>query len=158
MSISRGALLVLGFATCAIAVECLMYNLGTMRVDFSSMPMVADQPYFDQAFRIMSGICITLYVLLFAIGVQFIRGKTGVWPLLMFLLILEFFYFMSLSAMWMSTEYGMSIAAATGVANGGMMYQIGWWYPIWAPVVAFFASRSLERSRVASASPVPATS
>src|SRR4051812_798297 len=146
MSAARGALLVLGMATCAIAMQCLMYNVGSMRVDFSALPGQVDAPYFDTAFHIMTGVCITFYVLLFAVGVQFIRGKTGAWVILMFLLIAEFFYFVSIGAMWMSSEYGMSIAAATGVANGGMMIQVQWWYPIWAPVIALLASRRLVRA------------
>ena len=130
-----------------------MYNVGSMQVDFSKGPIEIDQPYFNQAFKIMSGICITFYALLFIIGVQFIRGKTGVWPYLMFLLIAEFFYFMSVSSMWMSSEYGMCVAAATGVANGGLMYQVGWWYPVWAPIVGFVASRRLEKERATASAP-----
>jgi hypothetical protein len=79
MSVARATLLVLGVAACAIAFQCLMYNVGSMSTDFSGLkggPF--DTPYLDKAFRIMSYICIAFYLALAFIGIQFIRGKAGV--------------------------------------------------------------------------------
>ena len=143
MSAARGALIVLGVATCALAGQGLLYNIGSLQTDFSRLSEQVNAPHFSKAFYAMSTICIAFYVALVYVGIQFIRGKTNVWPLFLFVLVFELFYQLQIGSLWLSSEYGMSIAAATGVANGGLMYQIEWFFPLWAPIVAYFASRRL---------------
>src|SRR5438128_12333573 len=92
----------------------------------------------------MSTICIVCYTVLFYIGVQMIRGRTDVVRLLVFLVVFEILYVFAVGSLWLMPDYGRSIAAATGVSNGGMMFQVFALFPIWAPIIAFLASRSLR--------------
>jgi hypothetical protein len=120
------------------------YNFVTLRADYSAPPHPIGEPYFYWALYTMSTVCIVCYALLFYIGVQMIRGKTDVVRLLTFLIVFEVLYFFAVGSLWLMPEYGRSIAAATGVSNGGMMFQLLVLFPIWAPILAFLASRSLR--------------
>jgi hypothetical protein len=161
MSVARGVLGFVGVVSIILALLGWWYNYTTMRVDFSQLQRQEDLPYFYQAFYTMSGICIVCYFVLFYVGVQMIRGKTDTVRLLTLLLLFEFLYSFAIGFSWTTPEYGMSIGAATGVANGGLMFQAFALFPLWAPIAAFFASRSIRRARgdehAAFAPPLPIT-
>lgn len=62
------------------------------------------------------------------------------------MLLFEIVYFFSLGMLWLAPSMGMSVAAATGVANGGLMAQFLILFPLWAPLLAFWARRHLNDS------------
>ena len=94
--------------------------------------------------KIMSTICIVCYILLMVTGVQFVRGKTGLARLFTGVLIFEVVYFFSVAMMWLMPKIGMSVAAASGVANGGLAFQIITLFPLWAPFTVRWAIRNQE--------------
>ncbi len=144
MSLARAALIGVGVVSIVLSILGLIYNFGTLGADFSGLHQQVDAPFFYSAFYIMSAICILCYFALLYIGVQFIRGKTNVVRLLILVLVFEILYSFAIGSLWLLPDYGMSIAAATGVANGGLMFQAFVLFPLWAPLVAFVASRSLQ--------------
>jgi len=107
-----------------------------------------EAPYFEHAYYVMTGICTACYMLLLFTGVQLIRRKlTWVW-VFVGVQIFEVVYFFSIAFLWISAiafpELGHSVAAATGVANGGLMLQFLILFPLWGSVLALLAKRALE--------------
>ena len=68
-----------------------------------------------------------------AIDMLRLRARSG--RLLSLVLLFEVCYFFAVGFFWMEPTIGQSIAAATGVANGGMMAQFLILFPIWAPIL-----------------------
>lgn len=138
----------------AIAIICaafgLYYNGSSIVVSFSGAFTEGesrhDTPYFYPAFYIMSAICILCYSLLIVFGVQFIRGRAFRVEWFITLVLFEIVYFFSIGMLWLVPGIGMSVAAATGVANGGLMVQFLILFPLWAPLLAFWAQRRLRDS------------
>jgi hypothetical protein len=144
MTLPRVALVLVGVVSIIVALMGLWYNLSALDADFSTVIGQLDLPYFYPAFYIMSAICVTCYFLLLYVGVQLIRGSTTVFRLLLLVVLFEILYFFSIGILWNWPEYGLSIAGATGVANGGLMIQGVVLFPIWAPLVAWFASKKMR--------------
>jgi|APTNR8051073442_1049403.scaffolds.fasta_scaffold01614_9 hypothetical protein len=138
----------------AIAILCaalgLYYSASSLATSFSgaftAFESRHDTPYFYPAFYIMSAICIGCYALLIIFGVQFIRGRAFHVGWFTSLLTFEIVYFFSLAMLWLAPSIGMSVAAATGVANGGLMAQFLILFPLWAPPLAFWARRHVNES------------
>jgi hypothetical protein len=95
---------------------------------------------FYAAFYTMSGICMACYLLLLASGVNLLRGLLRWSVVLTAVVIFEVLYFFAIGALWLS-PFGMSVGAATGVANGGLMVQFLVLFPLWAPVLLWRARR-----------------
>lgn len=142
MRIARFALGFVGAVAIVLALSGFAYNFSTIRVNYSNAFADIEQ-YFYHAFYTMSAICLACYTLLY-IGVQMIRGKTDVTRLLILLIAFEVLYFFAIGSLWLLPDYGMSIAGATGVANGGLTIQVITIFPLWAPPVALIASRILK--------------
>jgi len=51
----------------------------------------------------------------------------------------EVMYFFFIAMLWIHPEFGLSIGAATGVANGGLMFQFLIGFPLWAPLAVIWA-------------------
>jgi hypothetical protein len=60
-------------------------------------------------------------------------------------LLFEVIYFLSVSLLWTRLTSGMSVAAATGVANGGLMVQFVILFPLWGPLVLWWAKKRLDQ-------------
>lgn len=78
-----------------------------------------------------------------AIDLLRFRLRTG--RLLAFVLVFEVGYFFAVGSMWREPTVGSSIAAATGIANGGLMVQFLILFPVWGPT-AMWASGLLQPS------------
>lgn len=124
----------------------LLYNLVGLPAILKNREHDPETPYFLVAFLIMSTICIACYICLAIAGIHFVRGKTRLVPLFTTVLIFEVVYFFSLStlffsigALWAIPQIGMSVATATGVANGGLMAQFCVLFPLWAPFAVSWA-------------------
>ena len=148
MKIPKGVLVTVGVCSTALALLGLWYNLHTLLVSlsgtFSDLVERHDIPHFYTAFYTMSAICIVCYAILLFCGVQFVRSRTGVFPLFVGVLVFEVAYFFSVAMMWMVPGVGMSVGAATGVANGGLMFQAVVLFPLWAPFLAGWARKRVS--------------
>jgi len=126
-----------------------LYNAQSLAVAFSGgftdyLASQQDLAYFYPAFYLMSGVCIAFYSLLLTFGVCFVRLQLWCASLLAILLALELMYFLSIGVLWAALgEVAMSVAAATGVANGGLMAQFIILFPLWGPVAAIWSRRRL---------------
>jgi hypothetical protein len=92
----------------------------------------------------MSVICVTCYVTLLVIGVQFVRLRPRLVPLFVGVMVFEVLYFFGIGFFWTSPALGMSVAGATGIANGGLMFQFITLFPLWGSLLARWARRRME--------------
>lgn len=135
----------------AIAILCaafgLWYSVSTLELAFAGKFQARREPHatphFELAFYVMSAVCLICYLLLTVFGIQFLRGRTAHARAFTGLLIFEVFYFFLIAMLWLVPGIGMSVGAATGVANGGLMAQFVILFPLWAPPLAFWAQRRL---------------
>lgn len=104
-----------------------------------------DTPYVRTAFYVMASICTAFYLALLLFGVRLLFLKTRLLWLFTTILIVEVLYFLSIGFFWPHPTYGLSIAAASGVANGGLVLQFFLLFPLWAPFAVYFARRSEQR-------------
>lgn len=140
-------IITVGIVSIAMAIIGLWYNTTSLSVNYFSDPVQEDNmEYFYPAFYTMSAICIICYIILLICGVQFIRLRTNLVKLFIGVVIFEFVYVFSIGFFWFIPKIGMSIAGATGVANGGIMYQIFILFPLWAPFVVAWAARKIEKT------------
>ena len=151
MKVARGLLIGVGLLAIAFALLGLLYNSSTLAVGlsgaFSELARDRELDYFYPAFYTMSAICIGCYAVLFVCGVQFVRVRTGVLPLFVGVLVFEVVYFFTVALTWAVPSVGLSIAAATGVSNGGLMFQGCVLFPRWAPLLAWWSKRRLSRAQ-----------
>lgn len=146
MKIAKGFMITVGIVSIAVAAIGLFYNLNTLFTDFSELRQDNDTPFFYPAFYTMSAICIGCYIILLICGVQFVRLRTGLLRLFVAVIIFEVVYFFSIGVMWLAPKIGMSVGAATGVANGGLMFQAFILFPLWAPIIAGWAAKRLSKT------------
>lgn len=138
------ATVAVGLVAIILGSRGLWFNFNSLSVHYS----VDDKlPYFYQAFYFMSGICLVCYLALIGCGFQFLRGQVSAVGLFIGILAFECVYFLGLGLTWAILSYhlsvGSSVAAATGVANGGLMYQFNILFPIWGSIAAYWAKRRL---------------
>ena len=157
MKAAKGFMMAVGIASIAMAGSGLWYNLTTLFTDFSSLVQEHGMAYFYPAFYIMSAICMACYIALLICGVQFVRLRTSLLKLFIGVIIFELAYFCSIGTMWLIPPIGMSIGAATGVANGGLMFQAFILFPLWAPFLASWATRRLRETEQAANTPSDGT-
>jgi hypothetical protein len=141
---ARIAFRVIGGLSLFFAVAGLLYNIGYLTAIISAYKPDPEAPFFWYAFLIMSSICVVCYLLLIFLGIQFLRLRHQGIRIFVALMIFEIVYVLALSLLWninMNQTVAMSIAAATGVANGGLMVQLVTLFPLWAPFVVFWASK-----------------
>lgn len=146
MKKAKVIIVAVGVLSVAMAAVGLLYNLTTLLIDYSDSMQERDIPYFYPAFYSMSTICIGCYIVLLTCGIQFIRLRTKLLKLFVGILIFEVIYFFSIGPMWLIPKIGMSIGAATGVANGGLSFQGFILFPLWAPFLAAWAARRLAKT------------
>ncbi|MHC4570730.1 MAG: hypothetical protein ACYS0C_01460 [Planctomycetota bacterium] len=146
MKKAKGFMIAVGVISTVLAVLGLWYNSSSLFTDFSEFVQEQDIPYFYPAFYTMSAVCIACYSILLICGVQFLRLRTRLLSLFVVVLIFEVIYFFSIGAMWLVPKIGMSVAAATGVANGGLTFQAFVLFPLWAPFLTRWAARKISKS------------
>jgi len=137
----RRLLRFVGVAGIIFAALGLWYNGTTVFAEFSPGP---SEPYFSSAFYAMSAICVVCYGILIYVGIQFARLKTSALSLFVGLMVFEVAYFFAVGAFWTAPGLGSSIAAASGVANGGLVFQLLILFPLWGPLLARWAKNRIE--------------
>lgn len=149
----RGSVLIVGLVATVASLFGLWINGTTivtaLRGGFSGLVNQQGLSYFYPAFAVMSGICILCYVLLLVLGIDLLRSRLRWSRLLTGLLIFEVVYFFSIALFWLVPSIGMSVGAATGVANGGLMFQFIILFPLWAPLILWRARRKSEDEQTA---------
>jgi len=134
----------IGIVALLCAAFGVFYNVNSctvaMRGGFDSLVAQHELSRFYPAFFIMSAICVTFYILLFWCGVQFLRRRSRAVLPFTVLMIVEVVYFFTIALFGLHVpELGISIAAAYGVANGGLMAQFVILFPVWGPPCAIRA-------------------
>lgn len=137
--------IIVGVVAVITATLGILYSASTIfSVTQGSAAALVDQrdwPYFYQAFFIMSAICIACYLILIVCGINLVRSRLGSSRLVTLVLLLEVGYLFAIGTLWMEPTFGHSIAAATGVANGGMMIQMIILLPLWGPLLLWRANK-----------------
>ncbi|MCC9658823.1 hypothetical protein [Rhodopirellula halodulae] len=134
------------------SVVCVTSALGLL-YNFSSIPSLLSRddstwtapPYFEPAYSTMSFFCTSFYTCLIYYSTRLWTGRYGASRAITCLLAAEVGYFFASSFLWVTPTIGRGVAAATGVANGGLMVQFLILLPLWAPIV--FASFRLYDQR-----------
>jgi hypothetical protein len=143
MKSARAIMITVGIISILMATAGLWYNLMSLSGVLSHHVEDPEVPYFFPAYYAMSAICICCYIVLLICGIQFVRLRTGLLGLFVGTVIFEVAYFFSISILWLAPGIGRSVAAATGVANGGIMIQFIILFPLWAPFLAGWAARRI---------------
>lgn len=107
-----------------------------------------DVPYFRAAFFVMWTIGVACLVTLTVCGIDFLRSNLRWARLATMIFLFEVGYIFAVGSLWMLPVYGMSIAAATGVANTGLMVQFIILLPLWGPLMLLWARRIEQQSVV----------
>jgi hypothetical protein len=139
LSTAQLTIRVVGIVALACAGFGLWYNFATFRAVLRERPDQADTPHFRKAFFVMSAICVVFYVALAWIGTEFIFGSSDRWAVFVAVLVAEVAYVLAVGMLWARSPHALSIAAATGVSNGGLVAQLLILFPIWAPVAIWLA-------------------
>jgi len=140
---------IVGVVAIIVALGGLIYN--GISLSFAQSGAYSDLikqqklSYFYQAFYAMSGICIICYVIILLSGIALIRKRDSWSIILTGVLIFEVIYFLANSLFWALLEFDsrMSVAAATGVANGGLTIQGVILFPLWAPFLLRWAKKKI---------------
>jgi hypothetical protein len=147
-AIPKALMVVTAVVALLAALLGLWYNGTTMliaiRGGFSKTIKEPGLSHFYPAFYTMSAICVVCYLLLLACGIALLRSRVRWSQLLTGVLIFEVVYVFVVAALWMAPTIGRSVAAATGLANGGLMAQFIILFPLWAPLALWWAGRRLE--------------
>jgi len=147
----------IGVASILLAALGLLYNAMFTLPEFFLGTDEPVGPYFYPAFYTMSAICVACYVLLLTLGIQFFRLNTSNLGLFVFLFLFEIIYMKIVFILWNQPIIGMSVAEATGVANGGLMLQRWILFPLWAvPAVLWARHKLTNHGRDGCCQPPPA--
>lgn len=142
--------MVLGGMTLLCAALGLAYNAGMFYFVVNGVEDAAAKldslPYFYPAFFFMWGICVVCHLALAWGGYRLIQKRLTATRLLVGVWFFELVYLFAVACLWRVPSLGMSIAAASGVANGGLMLQVYTLLPLWGPLVLWWLHRR-ERSR-----------
>jgi hypothetical protein len=106
----------------------------------------AGQPYFEQAFWAMTSINYAFLGLLILGGVLLWHRKRSGVVLCTAVFVTEILYFLAIGYIWGagSEAFAGSVAAATGVANGGVTPQVICGYPLVAIILLNIAYRRIH--------------
>jgi hypothetical protein len=136
----------IGILTIVCAVFGLLYNAQSLVAcqigGFADLVMESRMTWFYPAFYAMSAICIVCYAVLLWTGYRLARRQFSASSVLIRAWLFEIGYFLVVGAAWrIPDDVGESIAAASGVANGGMMAQLIILLPVWGPLAVFWIKR-----------------
>ena len=148
-------LALVGVTSIIVGMLGLWFNSGALSAHFSSVIEDLGKEYdlknFYPIFYMMLAICMVFYLTLVVSGIQLIRKKVGWVFVLLAVVVLEVFYFVTVGWLWAHSPYNYSIGAATGISSGGLMYQAKVLFPVWAPLIALWARRRIINQATTSA-------
>ena len=141
-----GMLVGFGVANVAFAVAGLALTIPVILSFHRTFGPSPNEPYFSQAFFVMSSVNVIFDALLGLAGVYLIRRRLRAVTFSNILFPLEIVYFISLGALWLSPSIGISVGAATGIANMGLSLQMMTGYPIIALIGLNIARAKYRRT------------
>jgi glucan phosphoethanolaminetransferase (alkaline phosphatase superfamily) len=149
----KASLITLGIVSIICAILGLLYNMLTLWTSFSGafekLTKEQNLTYFYPSFYAMSGICVVFYILLIFCGIYFLRLQIRYAYIFVATLVCEVLYFVSLKfALWNLKHATLSIAAGTGVANGGLMAQYFILFPVWGIVLTLWIKKKIEKELI----------
>jgi len=148
---SHPALTVVGVVSILTGVAGLAYSATTFFRDYAQSAG-PETPYFYACFYLMSGICIMCCAGLVYAGKRFLRGDSEPIKWFIGLLVFEVCFFFAIGTAWASgviwPEFAMSVAAATGIATGGLSFQFAVLFPLWGPFVAYWGYKRSGGARI----------
>lgn len=134
-----------GAAALAMAAVGLWYTVFSISVVASGgvdqLSVEINAPHFHAAYYSMAVPCMVFYLTLAVCGFQFFRLNDRLRWLFVAVVALEFLLDYSVGRLWSHPTYGHSVAAATGVALGGLSVQFMSGFPLWGPTLVFLATR-----------------
>ena len=136
---------IVGVVCILLAISGYWYTYSTF-VALKDQPLDPESPYFKNAYFIMASVCLVFYTLLLILGSQFLLLILKYKYIFIGLLIVEILYFLSIGLIWRidNQQIISSIASATGVANGGLMFQVITGFILWAPILLLWSSKKLN--------------
>ena len=120
-----------------------LYAVASGGID--QLAVEAGTPYVHTAFYVMASACITFYAVLLLCGIQFVRLRSSLWWLFIAVLVSEVIYYLLIGWLWSHSTLGSSIAGASGISSGGLVFQFVLLFPFWAPIIVWLARRSQIR-------------
>lgn len=130
------AVLFSAIGLCSTAISLTLQVWAASTSGELARELLNDAPHFYPAYYTMSSISIVCCVLLAIFGIQFLRGNPNRAMGFTYLMIFEIAYWLSIILTSLVADFGMSVAAAAGVANGGVLNQFFILFPLWAPIIA----------------------
>jgi len=102
-----------------------------------------EMPYYMESYLVMVGISLSLLTALLFLGFQFLALRLKYKKIFFWWLVLIVLYYLSISFFWSieNQELGLSIGAATGVANLGLVPIVITGFIVWAPLILYFSSK-----------------
>lgn len=97
-------------------------------------------PYFLRTFYVMATVVVVINIALAWSGWQFVKGKFSGVPPFVFVLACACAYLLPTAVRYFANfpSFGHSVAGATGIALGGMLFQWKTEFPILAPLIVLF--------------------
>jgi hypothetical protein len=120
-----------------------LYGVESGAID--QLAVESGTPYVRAAFYVMASVCVVFYGVLLLCGVQFVRLRSALWWLFTAVLAAEVVFHFAVGWLWSHPTLGGSIAGATGISSGGLVFQFLLLFPLWAPIVVYLAHRSRSR-------------
>ncbi len=144
-----------GIATVGVGLVAVLFAMVGLLGNFATAAVVMSGAlsefhkqeglvYFNQVFYTMSGVCIACNILLIFCGLDllFVRYRRAV--LLTEICVFEVIYFFAIRTLCQDPTIGRSVSAAMGVANAGMMFPWLTLFPLWAPLLLWWAKQHAE--------------
>jgi hypothetical protein len=123
-----------------MAVAGFVYTINYLRF-FYEFPYDTESPYFRHAYLSMVSICFAFYSVLCFFGVRFfcVDTKYRYWFLVFIVVEVSYVLVLVSAVALVKLPIAMSISAAFGVANGGLVIQAVSLFLVWGPAIVFWA-------------------
>jgi hypothetical protein len=136
-----------GLVSLGCAVFGFWYLYNTVQADYAPLTSKMGLRYFTESYFVMAGICCCCFATLAYCAVSFLRCRFEAFRLFVLLVLVEIGYALCLIILLPAfpRNVALSVGAATGVANGGLVAQAYLLLPLWGPFAVFVARRSAVR-------------
>lgn len=159
MKLARRSLIAVGIVSIIIAVIGICRNLAMLFLNILLATQASNNLCSRPVFFVASAISTVCYLVLLGCGVQFVRLRTGLTVFGFFagVIVCEFVLFLFSGFMAPLSGAGINIHLAYSMAMSGMMFQVYILFPLWAPCLAWWAARKIERDRTTFGQPTVVT-
>lgn len=152
MKLARWLLIIVGIVSILMAAIGICFNLATIFFNILLATQATNNLCSRPVLFVASAISTICYLVLLFCGVQFVRLRTGLTVFGLFVGVIVFeivlFLFSGIMAAFFVSKTNFSLAYI--MAMSGMMFQVYILFPLWAPCLAWWAARKIERNLAAS--------